>query len=334
MSGILTTDRIPELLRRFQSGRILLVTHLRPDGDALGSLCGMLLLLHRQGFQADALLPESVPDYYLEFLPGKGLLKEAEVKLADYALVLVLDAARRDRISAAEIASGEPLSVPLLVVDHHPDNPLYGDWNCIVPEAAAASEIVAAMAAAAKWEMTSAAATHLLIGILTDSGSFRFANTSPRTLRTAAGLMEDGGDYSRIMNACYFSKPENMARFEADLLCNHLKPACGGRFIYAYLAPELLDRYGIELRNTEQTIEILRAIAGPAIAATIRREAGGFKCSLRSKDRRYSVGRIARSIGGGGHEMAAGCTIAVPAFDQAEQILLEHVEKELNENPS
>ncbi|MBO4632545.1 MAG: bifunctional oligoribonuclease/PAP phosphatase NrnA [Lentisphaeria bacterium] len=334
MSKTLTSDRIPELLHRFQSGRILLATHLRPDGDALGSLCGMMLLLQRQGFQADALLPESVPDYYQEFLPEKGLLKETEVRLSDYALILVLDAARRDRVAAAMIASGEQLPIPLLVVDHHPDNPQFGDWNCIVPQAAADSEIIADMALKAKWEITPAAATHLLIGILTDSGSFRFTNTTPQTLRTAANLMEAGGEYQRIMNACYFSKPENMARFEADLLCNHLKKACGGRFIYAYLAPELLDRYGIELRNTEQTIEILRAVSGPAIAATIRKEPDGFKCSLRSKDPRYSVGRIARSIGGGGHEMAAGCTIPVPAFEQAEQILLEYVEKEINENPS
>jgi len=334
MSGTLSLDRIPGLFRQFQSGRILLVTHIRPDGDALGSLCGLLGLLRDQGYQADAVLPESVPDYYREFLPGSGLLTEGSVDLSAYSLIAVLDAARRDRAAFSPVASGEKLAVPLLVIDHHPDNPLYGDWNCIVPTAAATAEIITDLAVTAEWKLIPEAATHLLIGILTDSGSFRFTNTSPQTLRAAAMLMEAGGEYNRVMSACYFSKPENMARFEADLLCTRLKKAFGGKFIYAYLDPELLDRYQIELRNTEQVIEILRVISGPVIAATIRQETDGFKCSLRSKDKRYSVGRIARAIGGGGHEMAAGCTVSVSSYEQAEQILLEYVEKELNENPS
>ena len=334
MSETLRPDQIPELLRRHQSGRILLTTHLRPDGDALGALCGTLLLLRRQGFHADAILPDSIPDYFRDFLPEEGLLNETDADLSDCSLLIVLDTSRRDRISAAFAASGSPLPFPMLVIDHHPDNPRYGQWNCIVPTAAAASEIIADMAFSAAWEMPSSAATHLLIGILTDSGSFRFMNTAPETLRIAAKLMEAGGEYHRVMTACYFSKPENMARFEADLLCNHLKKAFDGKFIYAFFSPELLRKYSIELRNTEQVIEILRAVSGPLIAATVRMEGNTFKCSLRSKDRRYSVGRIARAIGGGGHEMAAGCTIAVPTFDKAERILLEHVEKELYENSS
>ena len=81
-------------------------------------------------------------------------------------------------------------------------------------------------------------------------------------------------------------------------------------------------------------IEVLRAISGPAVVATVRAESGGFKCSLRSKDPRYSVGRIARGIGGGGHELAAGCTVNVATFEEAEKILLQFVEIELNEKPS
>ena len=330
MSEILKPEQIPELLSRFQSKKILLLAHLRPDGDAAGSLCAVMLLLRQLGFQAEAVVRDSdFPDTCREFLPQEGLKAESEIDPADYGLFIVLDSSRRDRISAAFAASGEKLPAPMLVIDHHPDNPCYGDWNCIVPDAAATAEIVAEIAFRASWTIPPEAATLLLLGILTDSGSFRFTNTTARTLKTASRLMETGGEYFRVMDACYFSKPENMARFEADLLCNHLKKACGGKFIYTFFLPELLEKYQIELRNTEQVIEILRAIAGPVIAAVIRKEAGGFKCSLRSKDRRYSVGRIARTIGGGGHEMAAGCTINAGSFEEAERILLEIVEKEL-----
>lgn len=330
MSEILKPEQIPELLNRFQSKKILLMAHLRPDGDAAGSLCAMMLLLRRKGFAAEAVITGSeIPDSCKPFLPSDGLKAESETDPADYGLFIALDSSRRDRISASFAASGNPLSAPMLVIDHHSDNPCYGDWNCIVPDAAATSEIVAEIAFRDNWAMPKEAATLLLLGILTDSGSFRFSNTTARTLRTASRLMEAGGEYFRVMDACYFSKPENMARFEADLLCNHLRKAFGGELIYTFFQPELLEKYQIEMRNTEQVIEILRAIAGPVIAATIRIEAGGFKCSLRSKDRRYSVGRIARAIGGGGHEMAAGCTINAGSFEEAERILLETVEKEL-----
>ncbi len=334
MSEAVTLGGIPELLDRIQPRRILLTTHLRPDGDAMGSLCGLMLILRDRGFSVDAVCPEAIPDYERQFLPADGLLDESAVKLADYDLLIALDASRRDRISAQFAASGEKLPMPMLVIDHHPDNPKYGDWDCIVPDAAATAEAVAQFVFEAGWRILPEAATHLLIGILTDSGSFRFRNTTPSTLRTAARLMEAGGDYDRVINACFFSKPENMARFEADLLCNHLKKACEGRFLYAFMSPELLQKYRIDLRNTEQVIEIIRAIEGPTVVATFRVEAGGFKCSLRSKDPQYSVGRIARGIGGGGHELAAGCTIAVPTFEEAEKILLQLVEKELNEKPS
>ena len=334
MSEALTLEQIPGLLDRLQPRRLLLTTHLRPDGDAMGSLCGLMLILRDRGFSVEAVCPDQLPDYEREFLPAEGLLAETEVNPADYDLLIALDCSRRDRISAGFAASGEKLPMPMLSIDHHPDNPNYGDWNCIVPDAAATSEAVTQLAAKVGWRISPEAATHLLIGILTDSGSFRFRNTSPLTLRTAAVLMDAGGDYGRVIDACFFSKPENMARFEADLLCNHLQKACGGRFLYAFMSPELLQKYRIDLRNTEQVIEVLRSIRGPAVVATVRVESGGFKCSLRSKDPRYSVGRIARGIGGGGHELAAGCTIPAAAFGEAEKILLQLVEKELNEKPS
>ena len=330
MSEILIPEQVPELLHRFQSGRILLMAHLRPDGDALGSLCAVMLLLRQLGFQAEAVVAAAdIPDTCKKFLPADGLKAESEIDPADYGLFIALDSSRRDRISASFAASGEPLPAPLLSIDHHADNPSYGDWNCIVPDAAATAEIVAGIAFSAGWKISPEAATLLLLGLLTDTGSFRFANTRANTLRTTSRLMEAGGAYSEVMDACFFSKPENLARFEADLLCNHLHKALDGRFIYTFLLPELLEKYRIELRNTEQVIDILRAIAGPVVAATIRIEGGGFKCSLRSKDSRYSVGRIGRALGGGGHEMAAGCTIQAPSFDEAAQLLLEQVEKEL-----
>lgn len=329
----LSAQELADLLRKFRTGKkILLVTHVRPDGDALGSLCGLLLILRENGFDATALLLDKTPDYYQTFLPENGLLhvEPSAEELRKYDLLIVLDSATRDRVNAEFFKT--PGELPeSIAIDHHPDNPGYCDLNHLVPTASATAEILYTLAETAGWKIPAEAATHLLIGILTDTGTFRFTNTSPRTLRAAAALMDAGGEYTRIMNTCFFSKSESMALFEAELLCSGMKKACGGRFMYAYFSPELLAKYQIALRNTEQVIEVLRSISGPVIVAVIRLENGAFKCSLRSKEKQYSVGRIARSLGGGGHEMASGCTITAPSFEEAEAILVNHVEMELNE---
>ena len=332
MSKIFTLSECADFLNQQREGRILLAAHIRPDGDALGSLCGMLLLLNENGFSADAILPDSIPDYYRPMLPETGLTGEPSAQeLSRYSLMIVMDSARKDRVAAEFFANAETHSLPVLNIDHHPDNPAYADYNLVLPDAASDTEILTMLAQAATWNISPAAAEHLMTGLVTDTGGFRFTNTTARTMRTAAMLREAGCNYEKIMTACFFSKAENLARFEAELLFRYMKKALDGKMIYAYLAPELLEKYDIDLRNTEQVIEILRAMDGPLIAATIRNEQDGFKCSLRSKDRRYSVGRIARAIGGGGHEMAAGCTMRLSSFEEAEKILLKEVENELNE---
>lgn len=333
MSEYLTSRaRVWEKLDRFRTQRVLLVTHARPDGDALGSLCGLLLFLRANGFHADAMLPADVPDYYCEFLPEEGLLpaEPPRAELPDYALTVTLDVSRRARAAADFITCGADAPMPVLNIDHHPDNPGFGAWNYVEKEASATSELLAGMAFDTDAEIPRAAATHWLLGILTDTGAFRFSNTTPASLRTAAQLADRSGEYQKAVSACFFAKPEKLARFEADLLCHHLKKTSDGKFFYVYFDPALLAKYDIELRNTEQVIEILRAISGPLIVATVRRESGSFKCSLRSRAG-YSAGRIARAAGGGGHDMAAGCTINAASFKEAEQILLSYVKKELNQ---
>lgn len=339
MKSELSFEQTSEYLAGFRGTgkKILVSAHVRPDGDALGSTCGLVTLLRENGFEAYGVEPPGMPDYFREFLMGEDLFAPCpEVEaLKEYSLFISLDSARKDR-SYAGFFSGEATEFPfpVLNIDHHVDNPAYGDYNLVVPSAAATAEIVANLALCSHWKMGEKAATFLLIGLLTDTGGLRFRNTSPAALRSAASLEEAGGAFDRVVNACFFSKSENMARFEADLLCNHLQKAFDGRFLYTYYAPELLTRYGIELRNTEQVIEILRSISGPLIVATLYKEADFFKCSLRSKDPRYSVGRVARAIGGGGHELAAGCTIRVSTMEDALAIVLKYVEKELNEKPT
>ena len=331
MSNDITLSELKNRLGQMRGkGRILLMTHERPDGDAIGSLCGMYFILRENGFFVDALIPGAVPDMYQDFVPSGLITSITTLGVECYSLLITLDTSTRIRISAPCIKE-DGIPIPCLNIDHHPDNERYGEACYIVPTASSTAEIVLAIAREANLMISPVSATLLLLGITTDSGCFRFDNTTPEALRAAARLLELGADRAHIIRNCFLSKPENMARFEADLLCNHLKKAFGGQFAWFYLDPALLEKYGVDLRNTEQLIEALRAIDGVVIAAVIRKEKENFKVSLRSKSKRISVGRIARRLNGGGHEMAAGCQIDVPTIAEAEEILANNVENELNE---
>lgn len=308
-------------------GRVLIVTHERPDGDAVGSATALWHLLNGNGYEADVLFPDEVPDAYLCFLPETAL-KTAD--LTRYDSVLSVDASTPKRLGLGGLQP-EQIKLPFAALDHHPDHIEFAQVTYVDSTACSAAEVVYDLAKFAKWNITPAAATRLLLGVVTDSGCFRFDNTTPRALRTSADLIEAGADRHFVIDRAYFSKPFNMAQFEAELFCKSLRTALDGSFAWFMITNELLKKYDVNIRNTENLIENVRGIEGVTVAAVIKPTAnpGIFKVSLRSKDPAVSVGKVARRLNGGGHEMAAGCTIFAKSAENAEDILLNHVAMEL-----
>lgn len=316
------------VLRKASSGLILLAAHERPDGDAVGSLTALTSILNDAGYRARAILPGPVPEYCVPFLPMEQIVSSADGSEA--SLLIVLDTSNWKR---AAVAGYPAEKVPeLLNIDHHPDNERFGTVRILDPKACSASMIVYRLVREAGFRISPENASRLLLGIMTDTGCFRFDNTDPEALRSAADLIALGADHHRLILEIYSSKPENMVRFESETVRNHLKTAFGGKFAWVSLDSELLEKYGIDVRNLEQLIDLPRNIAGVRLAATLRPEKDGFKLSLRSKDPRFSAGRIARLLNGGGHEMAAGGFIPASSIEEAESILLHHVETELDSN--
>lgn len=316
---------------------VLVVTHERPDGDAIGSSAAMTLLLRENGLAADLYLPGDIPDCYTGFIPPdrKESLTTAEIN-ASYSCVMNVDASTVKRLGLG-FADFSCLTIPVLTLDHHPDDEHFGLWSYVDPEACSSAEVVFRFAQAAGWTISPESATLLLLGITTDTGCFRFSNTTPAAHRAAAELLGLGADNARIIDRAYLSKPFNMAMFEAELFRTALRTAHEGGIAWFVIPPELLRKYSVNLRNTEQLIEILRGIEGVRVAALLKHTSspGIFKISLRSKDPGISVGRVARRLNGGGHEMAAGGTIFAATAEEAEAILLKHVEQEFqNEKQS
>lgn len=329
---------IPEAAKLLlEHDRILILTHERPDGDAFGSALGMQEFLRDCcGKHAETYLPSPPASRYSTLV---GSYKEtlSPEELANYDLILLLDCANRERIASGPQVDGKTLpereAPPMLNIDHHAGNDINAHWNLVIPNAAAASQIAAEIALTiGHCQIKPRPATLWLLGIVTDTGAFRFTNTVGHTLRVAAELLDRGADLEGVVNASYFSKPLNQQRFETELLETQEKVALDGQYVYAFIPDELFKKHQFDMRDGEGVIDLLREVAGTRIAALFYRKGDAFKVSLRSKDLRFPVGPLARSLGGGGHQMAAGITLTGTTPEGVERLLLEKVAALLKTN--
>jgi phosphoesterase RecJ-like protein len=322
-----TTDltAITDALRRHD--RFLVVTHENPDGDALGSLLAATLALRQLGKDAVMYLPGSTPlprEY--AFMPLEDLVREPPADAAERVL-LAVDCAKEDRIGDEAVLSRAPL---VLDVDHHHDNTRFGDLNLIVAGASSTGEVLRDVFAELGVELTPELAEPLYIALVTDTGRFQYANTTPKALRLAAELVEAGADIHAVFQQVYesveFAKLKLLARAlgRAEVLE-------GGRIVVSHLMRNDFDEVGAAEPYSEGIIDYLRAVEGAELAVLIREQlnegAHAYKGSLRSSIDELDVSTIARQFGGGGHPQAAGFSSDAPLPEIVERIRLGFLEQ-------
>ena len=292
-------------------GRLCITTHVNPDGDGLGSEAGLAHLLRARGIEAVVTNPSPTPERYrflFRDLPGVDRSGEAvkELRRADQILVLdISDVGRLGMLSQTVLERG----VPVACVDHHvsqghlPDGPRFVD-----PEASATGELIFQLAHANGWPLSPEAARALYVAILTDTGGFRFSNTRPATLRTAAALLEVGLDPEQIYLDVYASAPEGRARLLAETLQTLVVEAEAG-LAWVTVPPGALERLGATPDDLDGIVEVPRSIAGIRMALLFREIAAGrVKVSLRSVGP-VDVAAFAKPFGGGGHTKASGLSL-------------------------
>ena len=313
----MSEDRFAEVRNRIlQAENILLATHLKPDGDAIGSTLGMAEFLKSQNKSCTVLLPDGIPELYS--LQEYDFLTALPENIARFDLIILLDTAVPQRAGFAK-DGGVPDCVQnrLQLIDHHPDNPGYGKWNLLAHRAATA-EMAFELCESFGRTLPESSVNFFLMGLLTDTGGFRFDNTDPAALRSGARLLEYGAKLNKVVNQIYFNKPYNQQRFEAELLDKYLFWTCGNRVAWSIVPQELLDKYAFDLRNAEGVIDQLRAIAGTEVVAIIsRRNGNSYRISMRSKNPARPVIDMARKFNGGGHAMAAGMSMNFNNFEEA-----------------
>ena len=303
--------------------RVCLTTHVNPDGDGIGSEVGLLHLLKAQGIEAILTNPSPTPPrfhFLLSDVPGADRHREAVKELRRADLIVVLDISDLSRLGNL----GETVKqrgVPVACIDHHvspgelPAGPRYLD-----PGAAATGELVFEIGRANGWPLTREAARALYVAIMTDTGSFRFSNTHPRTLRIAAELLETGLDPEQMYLDVYANAPEGRPRLYAEALQTLVvEPEYG--LAWVTVPPGALDRLGVSADDLDGVVEFPRSIQGVRMALLFREIGHGrIKVSLRSVGD-VDVAAFAHPFGGGGHAKAAGLSVEGQMADVQARVL-------------
>lgn len=316
--------------------RILIITHVNPDGDAVGSSVALRGILEVLGKSVEIVMSDEIPSKY-QFLVDRPVWDARDPEFAQLAsrqlfqMVIFLDSSERERVGAvldhlAEWIVNDPLYVN---IDHHISNDLYGDIVIVDPRRSSSAELVQELARHLDVTINPQTADQLFAGILTDTGRFQYSNANASSLHAAGELVEAGADPARVADQIYFGRSLQFYRLLGFLL-ETMELHHGGRTCVMLLSSEKsaslwpegqLDTEGI----VDYTIQIENVEVGIFMKEMGEKD---YRASLRSRGD-FNVQALAEALGGGGHEGAAGCSLA-GSLEEVKAEILAEVEKRLS----
>jgi bifunctional oligoribonuclease and PAP phosphatase NrnA len=298
-------NQVEEFKARLHSATAVLIgTHLNPDGDALGSALALSHYLWSEGIKNEVLCHHAAP-YNLQFLPEVGRVRSEPV-LEGHDLAVMLDLNNFERLG--KVGPYFEAIKPLVLVDHHvPSENDPGDIRFVDVQAPATAVLLARLFRQMDVAISPAMATCLLTGIVTDTGSFRFRNTSAESLEIGAHLLECGADINRVSEEVFGRKPLSGLRLLGVML-ETMQLELDERLVYGVLPHSAFRETGANDEETEGFVNEMLSVRTVEIAALFRETKPGWvRVSLRSRGD-YDVAAVAREVGGGGHRNAAGCS--------------------------
>ena len=301
------------------SKKILLLSHVNPDGDTLGSMCAMYsMILNRFKKKPDMSIVSNLPFNY-KFLPNVDLAQRYFDQSLVYDLVITLDVASIERVRDAKIFFDKAKC--RVNIDHHKTNPAFGDYNLINANASSCGEVLYNYFKENNWEITNDAAVCLYAAIMTDTGNFRFENTTSSAMRAASELIDLGANPNLIYKNCYESKTKNFVMFQ-NYCVNKAEFLNDNKIAYTTVYKKDLEKFSAGDDYTDGIAETLRAIDTTEVAFVVKEvDSKTTKVSMRSK--KIDVAKICETFGGGGHTFAAGCTIKANIDDSIKKLLKE-----------
>jgi len=285
------------------AGQLALACHVWPDGDALGSMLALHHLALGNGVQSVAAwpTPDQVAPHYA-FLPGLDTVTKAADFPAAPEVMITFDCGSIDRLGVLERAARA--AGQLIVVDHHASNTRYGTVNLIDVDAAATSVVVRRLAAELDWALDRDAAMCIYTGLVTDTGRFQHANTTPEVFELAAELAAFDLPIAHLTRELFERHTLSYLRLVGEVL-SQAELDASLALITARVTQEQLDRFHVGLDETEGLIDLVRRAGDAGVAMVAKESPDGVRVSLRSVDD-VDVGSVAVALGGGGHRFASG----------------------------
>ncbi|HDN78943.1 MAG TPA: bifunctional oligoribonuclease/PAP phosphatase NrnA [Chloroflexi bacterium] len=307
-------EEIAKALER--AHRVLIITHIDPDGDAIGSLLGLGLALEKMGKKVTMACENPVPRRFL-YLPGSD--RVVPYPMGSFEIVVALDASDLRRLGKAYSPElyGE---LPLINIDHHVTNPGFGTLNWVDPEAAATAQIVLELVEGMGAPLEPDVATCLLNGIVTDTRGFRTVNTTPQTLEAALKLQRAGANLVEVMENVFDRRPLGVLRLWAHILS---QAQLEDRIIWAEKPRSLLEKFGLNDEGNYGLTNFMVGVEEADVAVIFSEKPGGeIDVSMRSVPG-VDVSKVAAKLGGGGHPQAAGCRLKGTFQEVREKVLKE-----------
>ena len=303
------------------SKNILIISHVNPDGDTLGSMLAMRdIIYNKYKKKPEMMIISKIPKMY-EFLDGLKYAKHVSQfdNSMVYDMVILVDIAALDRICEAQIFY-EKAKIKVSV-DHHKTNNYDANIRFVKPDASSTGEVLYEIAQNHGWQINEKIAEALYTAILTDTGRFRFDNTSALTLKIASKLVEFGAKPQWIYKNCYEMKSKNFVMFQSYCL-NKAEFANNDKIAYIIVYKKDIEKFGNENDLTEGLVEKLRSMDSTEVAFLLKEiDNKMFKVSMRSKN--IDVSAVTSIFNGGGHKFAAGCVLKYNAQDCVKKLIYE-----------
>lgn len=315
-------QKVAEAVKRNKS--FLITTHTNPEGDALGAELAFYLLLKSLG-KKSVIINDDILPYGFGFLPCAGKIKQFSKKMTvfDFDCLVMLDCSDLKR--CGQVYKLNIYGRPVINIDHHISNVFFGEFNLVNPGASSASEIVYDLFKEMNVALTKDIATLLYVGIVTDTGSFHYSNTSSFTHSAVAQLLRYGIDVTSIYRKLYEEKPFKDLKLLVKMLSD-IKLAASGKIAWVALEDHIPKNRNLSFDLSERVLGFARSIKGIEVAVLFKKIQSSrleVHVNFRSQGK-VDVNKIAGFFGGGGHRAASGCTVT-GSMEQVKKKVLDKI---------
>ena len=306
----------------------VLLSHIRPDADAIGSQIALGATLKAMGKTVRLINEDGLPEN-LEFLPGSDMIESPPAEPLDVEVAIALDTATKPRLGDGSLHAASKAGL-WLNIDHHKSNPMYGDLNWIDSSSPATGQILYNLIKKLELPMPDETRDSIYVAVSTDTGSFQYPSTTAETYEMAADLIRRGLDVGGINSKTYDEQPYRRLELMRALL-NTLECSADGLLAHWTMLDKVRVDLDLKPEDSEGLIDIIRGIRGVLVAVFFEELPDGkIRVSMRSKDARFDVCHVAQEFGGGGHSLAAGIRMAGP-MEEAQAKVLGAIRRRLNE---